>query len=54
MAAPSRLAALPGYDTAPDVYETPELTDDTSATQYTAPSEVDDTTSTSATTEVRD
>ncbi|GAB7334236.1 hypothetical protein MBLNU13_g06280t1 [Cladosporium sp. NU13] len=51
MAAPSRLAALPGYDTAPDVYETPELTDDTSATQYTAPSEVDDTTSTSATTD---
>ena len=51
MAAPSRLAALPGYDTAPDVYETPELTDDTSATQHTAPSEVDDTNSTSATTD---
>jgi nuclear migration protein JNM1 len=51
MAAPSRLAALPGYDTAPDVYETPELTDDTSNTQHTAPSEVDDTTSTSATTD---
>ena len=33
MAAPSRLAALPGYDTAPDVYETPDLTDDTSTTQ---------------------
>jgi nuclear migration protein JNM1 len=51
MAAPSRLAALPGYDTAPDVYETPELTDDTSTTHHTAPSEVDDTTSTSATTD---
>ena len=52
MAAPSRLAALPGYDTAPDVYETPELTDDTSNTNHTAPSEVDDsTTSTSATTD---
>ncbi|KAM0709441.1 hypothetical protein Q7P35_003479 [Cladosporium inversicolor] len=51
MAAPSRLAALPGYDTAPDVYETPELTDDTSTTNHTAPSEVDDTTSTSATTD---
>lgn len=51
MAAPSRLAALPGYDTAPDVYETPELTDDTSTTQHTAPSEEeeDSTTSTSAT-----
>lgn len=52
MAAPSRLAALPGYDTAPDVYETPELTDDTSTTHQTAPSEPDDsTTSTSATTD---
>jgi len=52
MAAPSRLAALPGYDTAPDVYETPELTDDTSTTHHTAPSEVDDsTTSTSVTTD---
>lgn len=51
MAAPSRFAALPGYDTAPDVYETPELTDDTSTTHHTAPSEVDDTTSTSATTD---
>ena len=51
MAAPSRLAALPGYDTAPDVYETPELTDDTSTTQHTAPSEEEEdcTTSTSAT-----
>jgi len=36
MAEPSRLAALPGYDTAPDVYETPELTDDTSTTIQTA------------------
>ncbi|KXL46039.1 hypothetical protein M433DRAFT_4662 [Acidomyces richmondensis BFW] len=36
MAEPSRLAALPGYDTAPDVYETPELTDDTSTTMQTA------------------
>ena len=52
MAAPSRLAALPGYDTAPDVYKTPELTDDTSNTNHIAPSEVDDsTTSTSATTD---
>lgn len=52
MAAPSRLAALPGYDTAPDVYETPELTDDTSTTHHTAPSEADDSaTSTSATTD---
>ena len=53
MAAPSRLAALPGYDTAPDVYETPELTDDTSTTHQTAPSEGEDdaTTSTSASTD---
>lgn len=53
MAAPSRLAALPGYDTAPDVYETPELTDDTSTTQRTAsgPSEDGSETSTSATTD---
>jgi nuclear migration protein JNM1 len=50
MAAPSRLAALPGYDTAPDVYETPELTDDTSTTNQTAPSEADDSTSSSTTT----
>ncbi|KAM0724239.1 hypothetical protein Q7P37_000121 [Cladosporium fusiforme] len=58
MAAPSRLAALPGYDTAPDVYETPELTDDTSTTKQTtsAPSEEDDesTTSNSATTDSED
>ncbi|KAL1585939.1 hypothetical protein WHR41_05023 [Cladosporium halotolerans] len=57
MAAPSRLAALPGFDTAPDVYETPELTDDTSTTQHTAsaPSEEDDSeTSTSATTDSED
>lgn len=32
-----RLAALPGYDTAPDVYETPDLTDDTSTTIQTSP-----------------
>ena len=52
MAVPSRLAGLPGYDTAPDVYETPELTDDTSTTHHTAPSEVEDsTTTTSATTD---
>jgi nuclear migration protein JNM1 len=50
MAAPSRLAALPGYDTAPDVYETPELTDDTSTTNQTVPSEADDSTSSSTTT----
>lgn len=32
MSEPSRLAALPGYDTAPDVYETPDLlTDSTTA-----------------------
>lgn len=59
MAAPSRLAALPGYDTAPDVYETPDLTDDTSTTQRTAsgPSEDDDEesdSSTSATTDSAD
>nr|POE49567.1 isoform 3 of dynactin subunit 2 [Quercus suber] len=29
---PRRLAALPGYDTAPDIYETPDLTDDTATT----------------------
>jgi nuclear migration protein JNM1 len=39
MAAPGRLAALPGYDTAPDVYETPDLTDDTSTTQRPTSSE---------------
>jgi nuclear migration protein JNM1 len=39
MAAPSRLAALPGYDTAPDVYETPDLTDDNSTTQRPTSSE---------------
>jgi nuclear migration protein JNM1 len=39
MAAPSRLAALPGYDTAPDVYETPDLTDDASTTQRPTSSE---------------
>ncbi|KAI7082767.1 hypothetical protein KC356_g8114 [Hortaea werneckii] len=40
MTEPSRLAGLPGYDTAPDVYETPaaDLTDSTSvATQQTSP-----------------
>lgn len=37
MSEPSRLAALPGYDTAPDVYETPDLTDDTSTTIQTSP-----------------
>lgn len=36
MAETSRLAKLPGYDTAPDVYETPELTDDTSITRRTS------------------
>lgn len=55
MATPSRLAALPGYDTAPDVYETPELIDDTSTTNRTAPSEEEEeeesATSTSATTD---
>lgn len=35
MAEPTRLAKLPGYDTAPDVYETPELTDDTTTTAQT-------------------
>ncbi|TKA76316.1 hypothetical protein B0A55_04190 [Friedmanniomyces simplex] len=34
----SRLAGLPGYDTAPDVYETPDLIDDTTATTTTIPS----------------
>jgi len=33
----SRLAALPGYDTAPDVYETHDLTDDASTTLQTSP-----------------
>lgn len=36
MAETTRLAKLPGYDTAPDVYETPELTDDASTTLQTA------------------
>ncbi|KAF2766910.1 hypothetical protein EJ03DRAFT_165854 [Teratosphaeria nubilosa] len=35
MAETSRLAALPGYDTAPDVYETPDLTDDSNTTVLT-------------------
>ncbi|KAF2858784.1 hypothetical protein K470DRAFT_265811 [Piedraia hortae CBS 480.64] len=35
MAEQSRLALLPGYDTAPDVYETPDLTDDTSEQEST-------------------
>lgn len=48
MAQPSRLAALPGYDTAPDIYETAE-TDDvsttlTSQTSQRSPSETDETT----------
>ena len=54
MAAPNRLAALPGYDTAPDVYETPGLTDDTSTTQRPSEEEAEDddsATSTSATTD---
>jgi nuclear migration protein JNM1 len=49
MAEPSRLALLPGYDTAPDVYETPDLpSDDTSTTVLTqetfprSPSETED------------
>lgn len=59
MAAPGRLAALPGYDTAPDVYETPELTDDTSTTQRPSEeeeAEEDDSASasTSATTDSED
>lgn len=33
MAEPKRYAALPGYDTAPDVYETPSLASDTSTVQ---------------------
>lgn len=37
MTEPSRLAALPGYDTAPDVYETTQLTDDTVSTVPTSP-----------------
>ena len=36
MAQPTPLSRLPGYDTAPDVYETPELTDDTSTTLQTS------------------
>lgn len=35
MAQPTPLSRLPGYDTAPDVYETPDLTDDTSTTVQT-------------------
>ncbi|KAK5124218.1 hypothetical protein LTR85_001921 [Meristemomyces frigidus] len=37
MAEPSRLTALPGYDTAPDVYETADSTDDASTTIQTSP-----------------
>lgn len=48
MAQPSRLAALPGYDTAPDIYETAETDDaSTTLTQQTSPrspSETDETT----------
>ena len=60
MAASNRLAALPGYDTAPDVYETPELTDDTSTTQRPSEEEPeeeeedDSTSATSATTDSED
>ena len=46
MSEASRLAALPGYDTAPDVYETLDSTDDTSTTfrtSHTSPSEASDT-----------
>lgn len=47
MAQPSRLAALPGYDTAPDIYETAETDDaSTTLTQQTSPrspSETDET-----------
>lgn len=48
MVQPSRLAALPGYDTAPDIYETAETDDaSTTLTQRTSPrspSETDETT----------
>ncbi|KAK4550324.1 hypothetical protein LTR36_003291 [Oleoguttula mirabilis] len=37
MPEPSRLTALPGYDTAPDVYETLDAADDTSSTIQTSP-----------------
>ncbi|KAK5172360.1 uncharacterized protein LTR77_003999 [Saxophila tyrrhenica] len=45
---PSRLAALPGYDTAPDIYETADTTDTTTSTQRSPsaspePSELSDT-----------
>ncbi|KAK5134372.1 hypothetical protein LTR08_006552 [Meristemomyces frigidus] len=46
MSESSRLAALPGYDTAPDVYETLDSTDDTSTTfqdSQTSPSEASNT-----------
>ncbi|TKA22903.1 hypothetical protein B0A50_07842 [Salinomyces thailandicus] len=46
----SRLAALPGYDTAPDVYETPaaDLTDSTStATRQTSPASPSESSATS-------
>ncbi|KAK0258896.1 hypothetical protein B0A54_08947 [Friedmanniomyces endolithicus] len=33
----TRLSGLPGYDTAPDVYETPDLTDDAATTTTTLP-----------------
>lgn len=44
---PRRLAALPGYDTSPDIYETPELTDDTSTTIQTSPRSPDEASDTS-------
>ena len=48
MSESSRLATLPGYDTAPDVYETLDATDDTSTTfqtSQTSPSEASSETS---------
>lgn len=44
MAQPSRLSALPGYDTAPDIYETAETDDaSTTLTQQTSPRSPSDT-----------
>lgn len=45
---PPRLAQLPGFDTAPDVYETPDLDDDTTvATSQTSPRAVSEPSDTS-------
>ncbi|KAK0932384.1 hypothetical protein LTR29_016022 [Friedmanniomyces endolithicus] len=54
----TRLSGLPGYDTAPDVYETPDLTDDAATTTTTLPtsprSTTEDTDATSESTDDED